>query len=185
MAPIIVWFRQDLRLSDNQALHFAAQSDQRLICLYVLDEETPGPWRGGGASRWWLHHSLTALSEALSAKGGSLVLRRGRADTAIRRLVHETRADTIVWNRCYEPFAVARDTSLKNQLTEMGLTVQSFNGALLFEPWEVATGDGKPYRVFTPFWRAMRAKTEPGKPQAAPRKLQFHKTRIASDDLKD
>src|SRR5579862_3670734 len=126
MAPVIVWFRQDLRLSDNQALQFAAQSDQKLICLYVLDESTPGPWRCGGASRWWLHHSLAALGEALAAKGGSLVLRRGRADTAIRRLIHESGADSVVWNRCYEPFAVARDTRLKDELTQLNIKVQSF-----------------------------------------------------------
>src|ERR1700748_2908554 len=80
MKPALVWFRQDLRLSDNPALAFAAQSGRPLICFYILDDETPSPWAPGGAARWWLHHALEHLDKALSRKGGHLVLRRGRAD---------------------------------------------------------------------------------------------------------
>jgi deoxyribodipyrimidine photo-lyase len=177
--PVIVWFRQDLRLSDNPALAFAAKSGQPVICLFVLDEETPGDWRWGGASRWWLHHSLTALDKSLE---GKLALRRGDAAKIVRALGRETGADTVVWNRCYEPYAVARDKKLKSDLTKEGVMVQSFNGALLHEPWELKTGGGTPFRVFTPFWKAMRA-LDVGKPHPAPRKLDPQK--IKGDVLKD
>ena len=179
MKPVIVWFRQDLRLGDHPALSFAAKTGQPVICLFVLDDQSPGDWKWGGASRWWLHHSLTALDKSLD---GKLVLRRGDGAKIIQALVRETGADTVVWNRCYEPFAVARDKNLKRDLTEDGIAVQTFNGSLMHEPWELKTGGGTPFRVFTPFWKAMRAK-DVTKPLAAPRKLDLHK--VKSEALKD
>ncbi len=179
MKPVLVWFRQDLRLSDNPALDFAVKSGRPVICLFVLDDQSPGAWKWGGASRWWLHHSLAALDKALD---GRLVLRRGDAAKIVRALVKEGGADTLVWNRCYEPFAVARDKSLKSDLSADGVTVQTFNAALLHEPWELKTGGGTPFRVFTPFWKAMRA-MDVAKPLAAPRKLDLQKAK--SEALKD
>lgn len=185
MKPIIVWFRQDLRLGDNPALAFAAKSGQPIVCLFVLDDETAGDWKWGGASRWWLHHSLTALETSLKKHGGQLVLRRGEAAKIVKALVKETGADAVVWNRCYEPYAVARDSKLKAGLTEDGITVQSFNGALLREPWELTTkSGGKPFRVFTPFWNALRARGEIDKPHPAPRKMTFHHD-VKSEALKN
>ena len=184
MKPVIVWFRQDLRLSDNPALAHAAKSGRPLVCLYVLDDETPGDWRWGGASRWWLHHSLAALDKTLQAHKGYLVLRHGHADKIVRKLVEETGADMMVWNRCYEPFAVARDTAVKSDLAADGIEVQSFNASLLYEPWEIKTESGTPFRVFTPFWNALRAKGDVGKPHPAPRTLAFHKG-VESEDLRD
>ena len=179
MKPVLVWFRQDLRLSDNPALDFAVKSGRPVICLFVLDDQSPGAWKWGGASRWWLHHSLAALDKALD---GRLVLRRGDAAKIVKALVKESGADTLVWNRCYEPFAVARDKSLKSDLSADGVTVQTFNAALLHEPWELKTGGGTPFRVFTPFWKAMRA-MDVAKPLAAPRKLDLQKAK--SEALKD
>src|SRR5579871_5729498 len=171
MKPIIVWFRQDLRLSDNPALTFAAKSGQPVVCLYVLDDETPGEWKMGGASRWWLHHSLAALDKSLK---GHLCIRRGNGASVIKALAMEAGAETVTWNRGYEPFAIERDRMLKIALASQGVTVKSFNGALLHEPWELKTAAGTPFRVFTPFWKALRER-EVGKPRPAPRHLHFHK----------
>ena len=135
----------------------------------MLDDETPRDWTWGGASRWWLHHSLAALDTSLK---GHLVLRRGNAALIIKALVKQTGADTVMWNRCYEPFAVERDKLLKSDLTRQGVTVESFNGALLHEPWELKTGGGTPFRVFTPFWKAMLERTV-AKPHPAPRDLRI------------
>jgi deoxyribodipyrimidine photo-lyase len=168
MQPVVVWFRQDLRLADNPALDFAAKSGKPVICLFLLDES--GDWQSGAASRWWLHHSLAALDASLKARGGGLVLRQGPAAAAIKALMAETGADQILWNRCYEPFARARDTALAEEFT--GQT-ETFNAALLFEPWEIATRTGKPFRIFAPFWNALREKPSPGGPRPAPEKLQF------------
>jgi len=179
MNPVIVWFRQDLRLDDNPALRAAAATGAPLIPLFVLDDDTPGDWAPGGASRWWLHHSLTALDRSLQ---GHLVLRRGKAPALIKALVKKTGADAVMWNRCYEPFAVERDKALKADLVKQNVRVESFNGALLHEPWELKTGGGTPFRVFTPFWKAMRER-DVDQPYPAPRGLRFHKTE--SEDLKD
>ena len=171
MNPVIMWFRHDLRLGDNPALRMAAASGAPVLPLFVLDDETPGAWKWGGASRWWLHHSLGALDKSLK---GHLVLRRGNALEIVTALAREVSATAVVWNRCYEPFAVARDTQLKADLADAGIKAESFNGSLLHEPWALKTGSGTPFRVFTPFWKAMRPLAV-DQPHPAPRNLRFHK----------
>jgi len=170
-APVIVWFRQDLRLADNPALAAAVATGQPVIPIYVLDDHAPDPWRPGGASRWWLHHSLRSLSDRLIAAGSGLVLRRGPAGPALRRLLAETGAGAVFWNRLYDPWAVRRDTVIKADLTSLGITVNSHNGALLFEPSRILNRNGKPFRVFTPFWRTCLAAPPPEPPVAAPGRL--------------
>jgi deoxyribodipyrimidine photo-lyase len=151
----IVWFRQDLRIRDNPALAAAAALGP-ILPVYILDEITPGPhWRHGGASRWWLHCSLTALADEL----GALTLRRGDPRTILPALIEETGATAVYWNRCYEPFAVDRDSQLKASLQAKGIEVASFNSSLLHEPWELTTGSGGAFKVYTPFWRASRARS--------------------------
>ncbi|MGA2127691.1 MAG: deoxyribodipyrimidine photo-lyase [Xanthobacteraceae bacterium] len=170
-APVIVWFRRDLRLADNPALAAAAAAGQPVIPVYILDEEAPGPWRPGGASRWWLYHSLRSLSERLVAAGGGLVLRRGPAGPVLRDLLAETGAGAVVWNRLYDPWAVRRDTAIKADLASQGIAVGSHGGALLFEPSGIKSRNGKPFRVFTPFWRTCLAAPPPDRPLAAPVRL--------------
>ncbi len=156
-APVIVWFRQDLRLSDNPALAAAAASGGPVVPVYILDEKGAGPWPMGGATRWWLERSLAALDAALAAKGSRLILRRGDAADILPALVAETGATSVLWNRRYEPAAVAQDTALKAALTARGIDARSFNAALLVEPWQAKTQSGTPFKVFTPFWRACLA----------------------------
>jgi deoxyribodipyrimidine photo-lyase len=145
----IVWFRQDLRRRDNPALT-AAAARGRVVPVYILDDVSPPPrHRLGGASRWWLHHSL----EALRADLGELVLLRGDPREILPQLARDWSATSIFWNRRYEPFAMARDASIKASLRALGIEVHSFNGSLLFEPWEISNRSGDPFRVYTPFWR--------------------------------
>jgi deoxyribodipyrimidine photo-lyase len=169
--PVIVWFRQDLRLDDNPALSAAAASGRPVVPLYIHDEETPGAWAPGGAARWWLHHSLAALGASLERLGAILHLERGSAADVLPRLAKRIGAGAVFWNRCYEPHAVARDTKLKASLIKQGLDVESFNASLLFEPWEMKTKGGEPYRVFTPFWNACLARGEVPPPRPAPKSL--------------
>ncbi|KQW66409.1 deoxyribodipyrimidine photolyase [Phenylobacterium sp. Root77] len=153
----LLWFRSDLRLADNPALAAALEQGGPVVPVFVLDDEDAGQWKAGRASRWWLHHSLQSLARDLEARGSRLVLRRGRAAAEIERLAGELQASSVVWNRCYEPWATARDERLKATLKTKGVSVRSFNAMLLREPWEVMSGKGEPYRVFTPFWKALRA----------------------------
>ena len=160
----LVWFRQDLRIADNPALAHAAACG-RIVPLYILDDVTaPARWRMGSASRWWLHHSLTALRDSL----GGLIVLRGDPRALIADAVKASGASSVVWNRCYEPWAIARDGAIKAQLAELGVDAASFNGSLLNEPFEIATRDGKPFKVFTPFWRACRTRAAAA-PQSAAR----------------
>lgn len=151
--PVILWFRQDLRLQDNPALQAALTRGGPVIPLYILDPEGAGDWPAGGASRWWLHHSLVALDVSLRARGSKLVLARGRSGDVIGTLMAAAGAGAVYWNRCYEPAAIARDRSIKARLSAAGTEARSFNAALLFEPHEVANRQGNPFQVFTPYWR--------------------------------
>ncbi len=181
-APAIVWLRQDLRLADNPALRAALDTKRPLILLFVLDDETPGQWRIGGASRWWLHRSLEALGADIAKRGGLLVLRRGQATDVLLAVARDTEAGAVFWNRCYEPYATKRDAAIKEALRAKDVTVESCNGALLFEPWTVKTKTNEPYKVFTPFWRACQ-QMQPRAPLPSPKKLPGWTGKIASDNI--
>ncbi|MEX0965195.1 MAG: deoxyribodipyrimidine photo-lyase [Pseudohongiellaceae bacterium] len=158
----ILWFRQDLRLSDNPALR-AAIDDGAVLPLYILDENSD--WNRGGASRWWLHHSLNALNKSLR---GQLWVYAGDSTEILPRLASEHGASHVHWNRCYEPWRISQDRSIKEQLKESGIEATSHNGSLIWEPWENLKQDGTPYKVFTPFYRYAIANTVPRALQGAP-----------------
>ena len=183
--PIIVWFRQDLRLADNPALSAAIDSGRPVLPVFILDSDGPGRWAMGGASRWWLHGSLTSLATSLRKCGAPLILRRGPAGTVLEGLIRETKSDCVYWNRCYEPAIIARDKTIKASLTDSGIDAQSFNAALLHEPWEVKTGEGGPFKVFTPFHRAVEGLGPPPVPLRARYKIQGVDKSPASDTLAD
>ncbi len=177
----LVWFRQDLRLADNPALCAAAASGRPVVALYVLDDTLP--WSMGGASRWWLHHSLNALDAELRRQYGfGLTLRRGRAETILPAIVEEIGAEAVHWNRCYEPAAIARDTAIKAALKAIGVDAASHNAALLYEPWTVQTQGGSWFKVYSPFWRACRALGDPPTPLPVPKQM-TGVSGIASDKL--
>lgn len=182
-APALVWLRQDLRLGDNPALSAAVIRKRPIILTYLLDDQTPGRWRMGGASRWWLHRSLEALARDVGKRGGRLLLRRGVAREVIPRLARDCGAAAVFWNRCYEPFAIQRDTELKETLTAAGIEAASFNGAQIYEPWTVKTKTGEPYKVFTPYWRACLQSGPARAPLPAPKKIVFATSTAPSASL--
>jgi deoxyribodipyrimidine photo-lyase len=187
-SPVIVWFRQDLRIADNPALTAAAESNRPIVALYILDQEKtdlqPDIRPMGRASLWWLHHSLTALTERLETLGLSLTLRRGAAHEVLKDIIKENKADAVYWNRCYEPGVIERDKAIKQTLQDDDITVKSFNGSLLYEPWEIRTKQETPYRVFTPFYRMVLAQGEPAPAQSVP-SGKSDTLDVASDTLSD
>jgi deoxyribodipyrimidine photo-lyase len=181
-APVIVWLRRDLRLADNPALSFAAESGRPLVLVHILDDEAPGKWRAGGASRWWRHESIAAFERQLAKQKGRLVLRRGRAGDVLADLVAQSGATALFWNRAYEPYAIARDSAVKQRFSAVGVAAKSFPGNLLLEPWTIQTGAGTPFRVFTPFLRACLAQMRSA-PLPAPGKLVFYGGDLRRDAL--
>ena len=170
-ATTIVWLRQDLRLADNPALHAASRRGGAVIPVFVWGPEEEGAWAPGGASRWWLHQSLSWLAREFQQVGATLVLRRGAALAQLVGLAKETRAQAVLWNRRYEPAARARDQRVQEGLSAAGLQVDTFNSALLHEPPSILNKGGQPFQVFTPFWKTCLASAEPGEPLPAPRAL--------------
>lgn len=170
-APTLVWFRQDLRLSDNPALAAAVERGSPVIPVFIWAPEEEGDWRPGAASQWWLSRSLAALNAELEKRSSRLIIRRGPTGKALNDLLAESGATAVCWNRRYEPAAVARDAALKSHLRERGIATESFNGNLLFEPWTIRNGSGQPFRIFTAFWRASLTKPVAPPSKDAPRKL--------------
>jgi deoxyribodipyrimidine photo-lyase len=154
MANALVWFRNDLRLDDQPALRAALDAGQVPVCVYIHAPEEEGSWRPGAASDAWRQHSLAALDASLRARGSRLRIFSGPSLELLGTIAAACDAEAVYWTRRYEPEIERRDAQIKRTLREQGLHAESFNGALLFEPWTLATRQQGPYRVFTPFWRA-------------------------------
>jgi deoxyribodipyrimidine photo-lyase len=159
-APVIVWFRDDLRIADHPALAAAARADAPLLCLYILDEDSARPL--GGAARWWLAGSLRALGQELQKKGSRLVLRQGPATRVVPAFAAEVGARVVHWNRRYEAQGIAADERVAAALNKSGVAVETHHANLLVEPTD------KPPKVFTPFWRRLCAGEPPRQPLRAP-----------------
>ena len=153
--PIIYWMRRDLRLHDNPALHYAVQSGRIVIPVFILDKREKGL---GAAPKWRLGLGLEYISGKFANIGSKIVLRSGEPETVINQLIVETDADTVCWNRLYDPISRLRDADIKKNLNDKGLRAISFSGSLIFEPWTVSTGAGGFYRVYTPFWNAVKVR---------------------------
>jgi deoxyribodipyrimidine photo-lyase len=151
----IVWFRQDLRLQDNPALHAAVATGAPVIPVYIWSPEEEGDWAPGAASRWWLHHSLTALTQQLDRRGSRLILARGYALGVLQKLVTTTGATAVHWNKRYEPAAVKQSRVVSEGLERGGIRTLQFNGSLLSEPTQFLNKAGKPYQVYTAFRRGL------------------------------
>ena len=168
MSTAIVWFRRDLRLADQPALSAACAAHERVLPVYIHAPQEEGAWMPGAASRWWLHHSLIDLQSQLREQGASLHVCRGDSLAVLRELIDATGASAVYWNRLYEPAAIARDRTVKAALREQGVDAHSFNASLWREPWQLETLQHTPYRVFTPFWRSLRAQLPAAPPLARP-----------------
>ncbi len=178
-APVLIWLHRELRLADNPL--FTHNAGRPLVVAYVLDDETPGRWKLGGAARWWLHQSLASLGPALAAIGGRLVLRRGAVASVIARLAAETGAREVHAGETAEPWLRRAQAAVA---TTPGLALTLHRTRLLFHPEAIRTGGGTPYGVFTPFSRACLARGLPAPPDPAPSRVAAGPA-IASDRLED
>ena len=183
-APALVWFRRDLRLADNPALHAAAQSGRPLLFVYIREEDTALRLSPGAAADWWLHHSLTALAADIDRLGGTLSLRQGAAADLTPQIVREAGVREVFWNRVDWPWIDARDRDIAEALQAADVRPRAFLATTLIDPASVLNGSGKPYKVFSAFWRAAQKDFSPRAPLPAPDRLSPADA-IASDTLAD
>jgi len=169
--PAIVWFRQDLRLQDQLALNAALAGGREVLPVFVLDDDSPGPWAAGGAARWWLHHSLASLAGRLTARGATLVLRRGPAAEVISALAQETGAAEVHAGRMHEPWARQADAVTAAALQRAGADLRLHRTTTLFDLDSIRTKTGGAYGVYTPFARTCRALGSPHPPTPAPDRI--------------
>ena len=180
----IVWFRRDLRLEDQAALLAAVGRGRPIAPVYILDDETPKHRQMGGASRWWLHHSLKSLDAALRARGSRLILRKGPAAQVLAQLAREVSASAIHCLRHYEPWWRNAERSLQ-EILPVGTSLIRHEGLYLMPPGSVKTGSGGQFKIYTPFWRALSQHMPPPPPRAAPTHIPAPEAWPGSDNLDD
>ncbi|MGD2117238.1 MAG: deoxyribodipyrimidine photo-lyase [Chromatiales bacterium] len=173
MSVSILWLRNDLRLHDNPALQHARQAE-RLLPVFIHDPTLHGDWSPGAASNWWLHHSLKALDAALRQRGSALIVRTGSTKQVLQKLIRQSNAERVCWNRRYELQLIQADRDIKSSLQADGIEVRSFNAGLLFEPWDIskqASTEPAAYKVFTAYWKACLREGLPTTQSPTPRRL--------------
>ncbi|GGB02564.1 cryptochrome/photolyase family protein [Allosediminivita pacifica] len=180
-APTLVWFRRDLRLSDHAALDAAVKRGGPVIPVFIRDRAVDAL---GTAPQWRLGLGVGHHAEALKDKGSRLILRSGAALPELRRLIEETGARAVYWMRAYDPLSIERDSEIKSALKDDGIKVESFPGHVLFEPWTVETKTGGYYKVYTPFWRAVKDREVP-EPLSAPSRIPTPESWPDSETLDD
>ena len=184
-APVLVWFRKDLRLQDNPSLHAALTAKKEIIRVFIWAEAAGGQWSPGAASRWWLHYALESLGREIEKLGGNLILAKGKAVDLIPEIAQAHHADKVLYGRAYDPPGLATQEKVEESLDLAGIDTESFNASLLQEPWETKNGSGNPFQVFTPYWRKSRPiiYREPAK--YSPPKLLFYNSPIPKHSLDD
>ena len=181
--PTILWYRRDLRLNDNSALTAAMEVGAPIIPVFIWSPDESEEWSPGGASKWWLHHSLKDLHESIASNGGRLVLRRGESLTTLQSIIEETGATRVFWNRRYEAPMREMDAMVKRTLRDGGVDVKSFNSSLLNEPHTISTGSGQPYKVYTPFWNKVKDRPVDAPIPFDPTKCTFHQNTLEAVEL--
>src|SRR3569623_1542513 len=185
MTTVIVWFRNDLRVADNPALHHALAAGAQVIPLYIHAPDEQAPWPPGAASRWWLLHSLIALNETIVRLGSRLIVRRGPTLATLHSLIRQTDASQLYCNRTYEPVTECRDRDILRELAAAGVRCTQYNASLLHEPGSVLNKDGHPYKVFTPFWRACQRHADATMPLSSPSAMPLPPRTIESSAIVD
>ncbi len=152
----LVWFRNDLRLSDNDALSWAVDEGYHILPFFHLEEGESLPT--GGATKWWLHFALEDFSSQISDLGGQLIIGNPEltCDEALKSVIKKYSIEAVLWNRSYEPEHIKRDTRIKAYLKNQDIHAESFNSNLLFDPTKVTNKSGTPFKVFTPFWKSLK-----------------------------
>ncbi|MBY0380047.1 MAG: DNA photolyase family protein [Burkholderiales bacterium] len=177
MTRTIVWFRDNLRVHDNPSLFFSANSGE-ILPIYINDVSTPPEFMLGAASKVWLYHALNDLNESLN---GNLKIFTGNPIDILNDLINTYKITAVAWNRCYDKYQITRDTEIRNMLQEKGIKTNSFNGHLLWEPWEVLKSDKTPYKVFTPYYRkGCLQVVSPRKPLERPQKITYINNKIVT-----
>ncbi len=175
----ILWFRQDLRLADQPALA-AAIAQGAVLPVYILDDDTPGEWRIGGAQRWWLHHSLASLAAELERASSRLILRRGKAVDQLQKLCEDTGATSVHALRHYEPWWLRAETEISSRIE-----LRLHDGNHLAPPRDVLSGSGQPFKIYTPYWRALQQHLPPARAEPAPTRIEAPASWPESDRLEE
>ena len=180
----IYWFRQDLRKIDNPALYDACNNGD-ILPIYILDEENCDDYmKMGAASKVWLHHSLHNLNKSLD---NNLSVLQGNPLDILKALCEHYNINDIYWNRCYLPWEIKRDTHIKELLSALNIKIHSYNGSLLWEPWNVVKDDGSAYKVFTPFYKkgCLKAAVSPRKILPKIENINYVKDNVFSKKIDD
>jgi deoxyribodipyrimidine photo-lyase len=153
MSKSIMWFRRDLRLDDNPALDHALSESRQILLCYVLDPSILQAKETGSPRVAFFLSALRHLHEAIRDKGGQLSILEGKPEKVLLDIARAQNVELITWNRDYEPYAVRRDEEVARRAREAGISIRTFHDQCLQPPGEITKADGKPYVVFTPYYK--------------------------------
>jgi len=164
----IVWFRRDLRVRDNPALSAAREECDEVIPLFVFDQPLLESREFGAACVNFMLGCLDDLAASLDSLGMPLRWRRGEPVDAVTGAVREWNAQTLYWNRDYEPRAIVRDRHVHQRLARQGVTVKTFKDHVVFEAEEVRSATGEPLQRYSAYRARWWSKWHAVKPAVFP-----------------
>lgn len=154
MGNTLLWVRQALRLQDNPLLHKAVKLNQPILPVWFFSPEEMSPWQPGGASQWWLHHSLVRLTEAYQQHGLPLTLQRTNSvKESLLTLIEDYDISHVIYDISVEPALRRQAKDIEDTLGDMWVTVDGIHANTLLTPEQWLSQSGKPYQVYTPFWK--------------------------------
>ena len=162
------WFRNDLRLKDNPALVESARASGGLIAIFVVDSKLMATPAGTTPRHQLLGAVLQSLSAELEDRGVTLLVETGPPSSVIPAVCQEYEIDQVTWTEDYSPYAMHRDDDLSGRLKEQGIRVRTHKSRVVFDYREVLTKDGRPFSVYTPYWKRWYARLEDQAPTADP-----------------
>jgi deoxyribodipyrimidine photo-lyase len=182
MPPIVVWIRQCLRLQDNPLFQHALRTSSPIVPVFILPasqtESELNYWQGntwglGDASRWWLHHSLNDFSEQLADIGSRLLLAKGTATVLLPELMNALGSHHLITDRGWTPETIQQEQALAPICKNEGWQFDCLNTHLLANPETLRMPTGKPYQVFSPYWKFFQKNAQISHPVTTPSTLPF------------
>jgi len=150
----ICWLRRDLRLNDNAALYHALKGDFPVLLLFIFDRNILDDLNDKKDARvTFIYQQLQLIEKELQQKGSSLLIKYGTPEQAWQEVLGSYSVKGVYTNHDYEPYAAERDDSLGEFLRSEAIPLYTFKDQVIFEKDEVTKADGKPYTVFSPYFR--------------------------------
>jgi len=147
----IFWFRRDIRLDDNCGLYHALNSGNKVLPIFIFDDDILSKLPKDDARVTFIHQELENINSILKKHKSSLAVYHGKPIAIYKDLLEEFSVNHVFTNHDYEPYATQRDSEIKEFLNSKNVAFTTYKDQVIFEKNEVVKQDGDPYKVYTPY----------------------------------